>query len=104
MQDAVKKLQNLGEQLTDELDDKQLAHATAAVDLLRQPISAEEIRALLLLLPPNGDTAAGLNWTILHTLEASPLWPLWNMLQHDQHEWVRIARTRLANAGEYPPS
>jgi hypothetical protein len=58
---------------------------------------------LLLLLPDGGDTASGLNWTILHAIEASPVWPLWDTLRSDENEWAKILRRRLANAGIQPP-
>jgi hypothetical protein len=103
LQDAVRRLHDVGGQLSDELDAEQLAQATASIDLLSHPLSAEDIRALMLLLPSGGDTASGLNWTILHAIEASPVWPLWDTLRSDENEWVRILRLRLANAGLQPP-
>jgi len=54
-------------------------------------------------LPKEGDTAFGLNWTILHAVEAAPDWPLWDTLEETDSEWVRIFRQRLANAGIHPP-
>lgn len=104
VQDAVRRLNDMGGQLSDELDAEHLAQATAYIDLLSHPLSAVDIRALLLLLPSGGDTASGLNWTILHAIEASPAWPLWDTLRSDENEWVRILRLRLANAGMHPPS
>jgi hypothetical protein len=103
VQNAVKRLHDIGGQLTDKLDDQQLAAATSAIDALSHPLSAEDIRALLLLLPDGGDTASGLNWTILHAIEASPVWPLWETLGSNENEWVQILRRRLANAGLQPP-
>ena len=104
VQDAVKRLQGIGHQLTDELDAQQLAVVTTYIDALTHPLSPDDIRALLLLLPEGGDTAAGLNWSILHAIEASPVWPLWDALRNDRSEWVQILRRRLANAGLHPPS
>jgi hypothetical protein len=103
VQNAVKQLHDIGGQLTDKLDNRQLAAATSAIDALSHPLSAEDIRALLLLLPDGGDTASGLNWTILHAIEASPVWPLWDTLRSDENEWAKILRRRLANAGIQPP-
>ena len=103
VQSAVKRLRDIGGQLTDKLDDQQLVAATSAIDALSHPLSAEDIRALLLLLPDGGDTASGLNWTILHAIEASPVWPLWDTLRNNENEWVQILRRRLANAGVPPP-
>ena len=104
VQDAVRRLHDVGGHLSDALDAEQLAQATASIDQLSHPLSPEDIRALLLLLPSGGDTASGLNWTILHAIEASPVWPLWDTLRGDENEWVRILRLRLANAGMYPPA
>jgi len=103
VQSAVKRLRDIGGQLTDKLDDQQFAAATSAIDALSHPLSAEDIRALLLLLSEGGDTASGLNWTILHAIEASPVWPLWDTLRNNENEWVQILRRRLANAGVPPP-
>ena len=104
IQDAVKRLHDIGGQLTDELDAHQLALATSAIDALSHPLSVADIRALLLLLPNGGDTASELNWNILHAIEASPVWPLWDTLRDDENKWVQILRRRLANAGLQPPS
>ena len=104
VQDAIKRLHDIGGQLTDKLDVQQLAAATLHIDALTHPLSAEDIRALMLLLPEGGDTASGFNWTLLHAIEASPVWPLWDTLRSDGSEWVRILRGRLANAGMQPPS
>ena len=104
VQEAVRQLHDIGGQLTDQLTDQQLAAATAGIDAFKHPLSEADIKALLLLLPDEGDTASGLNWTILHAIEASPVWPLWDTLRNEQNEWVRIFMLRLANAGEYPPS
>jgi hypothetical protein len=103
VQDAVRRLHDIGGQLTDKLNAQQLADATACIDVLKHPLSSDDIRALLLLLPEGGDTASGLNWTIAHAIEASPAWPLWETLKNERSEWVRILRRRLANAGELPP-
>jgi len=104
VQDAVKRLHDIGGHLTDNLDTHQLAAATSSIDALSHPLSAEDIRALLLLLPEGGDTASGLNWTILHAIEASPAWPLWDTVRNDESEWVQILRRRLVNAGLQAPS
>jgi hypothetical protein len=103
VQDAVKRLHDIGGQLTDNLNDQQLAAATSAIDGLSHPLSAADIRALLLLLPDGGDTASEINWTILHAIEASPVWPLRDALRNDENKWVQILRRRLANAGIQPP-
>jgi hypothetical protein len=88
--------------LTDGLKADQIEVATGYLDHLA-PLSSDDIRALISLLPAEGDTAFGLNWTILHAIEAAPAWPLWDTLEADGHEWIRIFRDRLANAGLHPP-
>jgi hypothetical protein len=103
VQSAIKRLHDIGGQLTDRMDDRQLAAATYAIDALSHPLSAEDIRALLLLLPSDGDTASGLNWAILHAIEASPVWPLWDVLRNDTNGWIKILSSRLANSGIHPP-
>ena len=103
IQTAVKRLRAIGGQLTDQLDTRQLAEATSATDAFTHPLSPEDIRALLLLLPDGGDTASGVNWTILHAIEASPAWPVWDTLERADNEWIAIFEARLANAGLHPP-
>ena len=104
IQNAVKMLLNIGEQLTNELDTEQLAAATSYTDALDHPLSSDDINALLPLLPDDGDTASGINWTILHAIEASPEWPMWEALKDERNEWVQILLSRLANVGEKPPT
>jgi len=104
VQIAVKRLRDIGGQLTDELNAHQLAAATSHIDALTHPLSRDDIESLLLLLPDNGDTASGLNWNVLHAIEASPVWPLWDTLKNDRSEWVQILRRRLANTGVQPPA
>lgn len=99
VQIAVKGLRDLGVQLTDGLDACQLAEASLHIDALTHPLSRDDICALLPLLPDGGDTASGLNWAVLHAIEASPVWPLWDALKNDDSEWVQILRRRLANTG-----
>ena len=104
VQNAVKELCAVSEELTDGLDSEQLAAATKHIDALVHPLSPDDIRALLDLLPQTGDTAAGLNWSILHAIEASPDWPMWALLGDQGNEWVRTFRLRLANGGFHPPA
>jgi hypothetical protein len=80
-----------------------IAKATLLTDTLPPHPNAAEVEALLGLLPANGDTAASLNWTILHCIEASPDWPIWHLLADPDHEWQSILRTRLKNGGYVPP-
>lgn len=104
VQDAVKKLCAVSKELTDSLNTEQLATAAEQIDALIHPLSPDDIRALLGLLPQAGDTAAGLNWSILHAIEASPNWPMWDLLSEQGNEWVRIFWLRLANRSLHPPA
>jgi hypothetical protein len=104
VQKAVRELREIAAKLDDDLDAERLAAAERCIDALVHPLGPDDIRALMSLLPEAGDTAFGLNWTILHAIEAAPDWPLWDMLEDSQSEWVRRFRSRLANAGFHPPA
>ena len=104
VQKAVRELCAIGAKLTENLDAEQLAAATKSINTLVQPLGSDDIRALIPLLPQDGDTAFGLNWSVLHAVEAAPDWPLWDTLRDPRSEWVRIFRLRLANAGFLPPA
>ena len=104
VQTAVRKLSAIAPQLTDALDSDQLAAASAQIDALIHPLQPDDIRVLVRLLPPDGDVAAGLNWTLLHTIEAAPVWPMWDLLDDKDNEWVQTFLLRLANAGITPPA
>jgi hypothetical protein len=102
-QGAVSRLCGLVPKLADDLEPEQLAAAMQLLDNLVHPLSSDDIRALMGLLPAEGDLAYGLNWTILHAIEASPDWPLWDTLTDGNSEWVRVFLLRLANDGSLPP-
>lgn len=104
MQDAVTRLVAATPRLTDSLDQASISLAVGFLDQLLFPLSEEEVLALLSVLPANGDTAFGLNWTILHSIEAAPSWPIWAALREPSHEWMRIFLVRLKNAGMTPPT
>lgn len=104
MQDAVTRLIAITPQLTDDLDQATLTAASSLLDELAHPLSEEDVAALVSILPASGDTASGLNWTILHSVEATPSWPIWTTLQDQSHEWVQILRLRLGNAGIVEPN
>jgi len=80
-----------------------MARAVTLLDAVTHPVSPTEIQALLSLLPADGDPAQGLNWTILHIIEAAPSWPIWDFLRDDKHEWIETFRFRLKNGGIFPP-
>ena len=103
LQDAAKSLLEIGEPLTDSLSAEQLYAVEVWLNALVVPLSEDDVRALKLLLPHEGDTAFGLNWAILHKIEAAPCWPLWDALEDERNEWTRILRQRLAKGGLFPP-
>ena len=104
MQPAVRALRKLTRQLDDAVNDATLEVVVPLVDALVQPLSPEDIAGLIDILPANGDTAFGINWTILHAVEASPFWPLWDVLDESvPNEWVALFLTRLKNGGYAPP-
>lgn len=101
--DTVASLLQVAPKLTDELDVLRLRQAEGLLKALPRQLSADDIRSLVSLFPNEGNTAFGLNWTILHAIEAAPDWPLWDALSDHSNEWVRILLMRLANAGIRPP-
>jgi len=103
MQEAVKQLTRLAPTLIDDLDEGRLKTAGELIDQLVQPLAEDDIKALLSLLPSSGDTAYGLNWTILHAVEAAPGWPLWSALTDSGNEWTALLLIRLENGGYIQP-
>jgi hypothetical protein len=99
MQDAVRQLTTVVPMLTDSLDEGSIKVATDLLDQLVRPLSEDDVRALLSLLPPSGDTAFGLNWTILHAIEAAPSWPIWAALTDTDNEWMAMLLARLGKGG-----
>lgn len=104
MQEAVRALIALGTVLTDDMPYDVLDTAQELVDRLESPLAEDDIRALMTILPANGDTAMGIVWPILHAIEASPSWPIWDVLEDADHQWISILVVRLANAGEHHPA
>ncbi len=104
IQKAVAELCEISPMLTEKLSEEQVNAAGKWVDALFQPLSHDDIAALITLLPEDDDSAFGLNWTILHAIEAAPGWPYWDLLDNECSEWVRRFRLRLANGGLSPPA
>ncbi|MEJ6395678.1 hypothetical protein V8J82_20635 [Gymnodinialimonas sp. 2305UL16-5] len=100
---SVQALHALGKPLRDD-DFALIEQAHPYIDALPAHPTRDDVAALLSMLPANGDTASGLNWTILHRIEASPDWPIWDLLDQPEHEWHQILRQRLMNGGVKPPS
>lgn len=104
LQDSIDRLLAVAPKLDDDLDEGQLDSAGELLEAITQPLSPEEVRALISLLPCDGDTAYGINWSVLRAIEAAPTWPLWELLDDKDNEWVEILRVRLRNGGYAPPN
>src|SRR6185437_15835490 len=65
---------------------------------LTKPVSDDEARALIQILP-RGQSGSyfGLAWSVLHLIESAPHWPLLDSIQGDT-EWIQRLRERIANA------
>lgn len=100
---AVAELGREVDQLTSDLDQRVIDDAVALLDAIAAPVSRADVEALVRLLPADGDDALGLNWTVLHAIESSPKWPVWELLRDDGNEWIETLRLRLVNSGITPP-
>ena len=89
--------------VSEQLDLQQMEAIEKLLFSVVLPLSQDDARELVSLLPADGDTAYGLNWTILHLIEAAPGWPHWETLQSQQGEWIDRLVHRLANTGVSPP-
>ena len=65
--------------------------------------SRDEVLALLPLFPADDNTCFGLAWTLLHIIESSPDWPIWEALDDTSGEWAETLGIRLTNAGYQRP-
>lgn len=105
MRDVVSKLASLG-RLPDEASAEQadLDERVALLDRvgLERP-SRDEVLALLPLFPADDNTCFGLAWTLLHIIEDSPDWPIWESLDDISGEWAETLSIRLTNAGYQRP-
>ena len=98
VQPSIQKLLALGTPLTEATSDRQLAEADDHLAHLAYPLSDADIRALLRLLPPDGNAARGLNWSVVHAIEACDTWPIpdWRQRADEDHQWFAILRHRLS--------
>ena len=105
MRDVVRKMASMG-RLPDE-DSAEQADLDERVALLNEVAlerpSRDEVLALLPLFPADDSTCFGLAWTLLHIIESSPDWPIWDELRAIDGEWAETLTIRLANAGEKRP-
>ena len=99
MQHAVSGLLSVAPKLTTDMGQSKMDEAVKLLDALSHPLAPDEVAALMSLLPSDGDDACGLNWTVLHWIEASPDWPRWDLLADSEDEWIEIFLIRLKNAG-----
>lgn len=104
IQGAVAELCGIGLKLTESLSIEQIERVENCIASLEQPLSHQDVEALVGLFPDEEDSAFGLNWAILHAIEAAPGWPRWELLQNRDSAWVRTFRQRLADGGFHPSS
>jgi hypothetical protein len=105
MQDVITQLLSIVLKVTGNLDQPTMDEVVARLDQITLPVLKADALALLSLLPNDGDPAQGVNWTILHTIEASSEWPIWDALNEPQNEWMETLEIRLNNAGiNRPPT
>ncbi len=104
LQPAVQELLMIAPQFNEDLSEDQINDIESAINRLQHPISAQDAITLLSLLPANGDSYYGLNWSILHAIESSPSWPIWPCLTVSGHIWIDQLRLALSNAGFVEPS
>jgi hypothetical protein len=67
-------------------------------DLLKsinKPVTDSEARVLISIFGP--DDYYGLAWTLIHLIETAPGWPLEDVLQNDENEWIQLLKTRIEN-------
>jgi len=61
-------------------------------------LARDEIAGLLQILPAEQDDCFGLAWTVVHRIEASPVWPT-EALDAARGYWGDVLRQRLAEGG-----
>jgi hypothetical protein len=71
----------------DQLSPAQAHRYEEAISRLPDAPTGEEAAALVSLLPPDETTSFGLTWTLVHTIESSPDWPVTEVL--DASTWWR---------------
>jgi len=71
----------------DQLSPEQAHRYEEALSRLPDAPTGEEAAALVSLLPPDETTSFGLAWTLVHTIESSPDWPVTEVL--DASTWWR---------------
>jgi hypothetical protein len=79
----------------DALTEQEVESYAASLRHLPDAPTAAEAAALVGLLPPDETTAFGLAWTLVHSIESSPEWPVWDVLTDDGW-WRSVLRDRAA--------
>jgi hypothetical protein len=70
---------------------------------IEAPVSDDEARALVSLLPAAGVRCLDYETTIMHLVETAPGWPIWDVLG-ERGDTIRRMRARLENAGLAGPA
>ena len=80
-------------------DDLLLEKIQSLLSNIKKPITDDEARALVKLFGP--DECFGLAWSLLHSIETAPGWPLSDVLNQDiikdKNEWLDRLKTRAKN-------
>ena len=99
MRQEVRALLELGPMPSEDVSTYEQINAyEKLMERLTRPVSDDEARALIQILPRGQDDSCfGLAWTVLHLIESAPHWPLTDTLQGDT-EWIQRLRQRIANA------
>src|SRR5262245_26938359 len=82
----------------------ELSHIRRFGDSLAQvesPVSDEEARELVRMLPANDDDCFGMAWTLIHLIESAPSWPIQECLSDGDSPWIAHLRRAARNAGHW---
>ena len=66
---------------------------------IEQPVTDEEASLLCGMFSPTDDSCFGLAWSLLHTVESAPGWPLWHVIDSTVGPWAVLMRQRASNDG-----
>ncbi|WP_425147886.1 hypothetical protein [Deinococcus sp.] len=104
MRPEYQQLDQLGQMPGDEVPSELIDRYVQVTDALPVPESADEIAVIVRTFPKFGQTFQGVAWTLLHCLEASPLW-LATAVEYRQQafgpedEWMETLQRRIDKAG-----
>lgn len=99
MQDAIKKMENLGPIPSyDDATEEILLEYAQLLKEVKRPVSNDDAMALIRLFSP--DDIGGVNWTIIALVETAPDWPLKSYLEaQPKSEDIDRLIKRAKNAG-----